>query len=101
MPSYSSMFEGGSSAGAGTVTGAAVAAVTVQNEVPSGAIDGANLTYLTAVPFIAGTLQVFLNGDLQEAGATNDYVEAGTLDGFTMAIPPRTLDKVLVSYIKA
>jgi len=91
-------FEGGSSdGGSGTVTGAAVAAVTVQNEVPVGAIDGFNVAYATVSAFIPGTLQVYLNGDLQEAGG-NDYFEGvGT---FTFVLPPKPLDKVLASYIK-
>lgn len=100
MPGYSSMFEGGSGSGTGTVTGADVAAVTVQNEVPGGAIDGVNVAFTTAVPYIAGTLQVFLNGDLQHIGATNDYTETGPT-GFSLTLAPKVLDKVLVSYIKA
>jgi len=102
VPGYNSMFEGGSgSGGGGAVTGAAVAAVTVQNEAPGGFINGVNVAFTTAVPFVAGTLQVYLNGDLQEEGAANDYVDAGTLDGFTMTLAPKTFDKVLVSYIKS
>jgi hypothetical protein len=92
------MFEGGSTSGTGTVTGADVAAVTVQNEVPGGPINGVNTAFTTAFPFIAGTLQVYLNGDLQESGG-NDYTEG--VSGFTMVLAPKTLDKLLVSYIKS
>jgi hypothetical protein len=92
-------FEGGSSdGGSGTVTGAAVAAVTVQNEVPVGPIDGLNTSYAPVFAFIPGTLQVFLNGDLQEAGG-NDYTEG--VGSFSFVLAPKPLDKVLVSYIKA
>jgi hypothetical protein len=93
-------FEGGSAdGGAGTVTGAAVAAVTVQNEVPAGAINGLNLVFTPAFAWIAGTLQVFLNGDLQEEGASNDYVEG--VSTITFALAPKALDKVAVAYIKS
>ena len=85
--------------GGGAITGAALAAVLVQNEVPTGAIDGANTTYTTAAPFIAGSLQVYLNGDLLRV--TDDYTVAGGLDGFTTVIAPRAGDKVTAVYIKA
>lgn len=69
------------------------------NEVPSGAIDGVNLIFTLANLYVAGTLQVFKNGQLLEPGALNDYLENG-LSGFTTAIPPEPLDKLLVSYVK-
>lgn len=88
-------FEGGNSDSGG---GSSIATQLVQNEVPSGSIDGSNLTFATLNAFLPSTLQVFLNGDLQQAGASNDYVE-GSGD-FTFSIPPKPGDVILLTYIK-
>lgn len=75
----------------------------VFNEVPTGAIDGSNKTFDTANLFEAGTLQVFLNGQLLEEGAGNDYTETDS-DTFEMLDAPKGApgnpDKVTVHYIK-
>ena len=88
-------FYGGSIA---TVTGASIAAQLGQNETPGGPIDGSNFTFTTAYAFLPGTLQVYLNGDAQNPGASNDYLEG---DGFfALTIAPKPGDVLLCSYIK-
>ncbi len=72
----------------------------VANEVPGGAIDGLNTSFTLAFLYVAGTLQVFKNGQLLEPGAANDYLENGLFSGFTTTIAPEPLDKLLVSYVK-
>ena len=70
----------------------------VVREVPSGTINGINDTFTLASTPVAGTEQVFLNGILQDAGASDDYTIAGGT--ITMASAPETGDKILVSYLK-
>ncbi len=59
----------------------------VFNEVPAGAIDDANTTFVLANTPVAGTQQVFLNGVLQFPGAGNDYTISG--DTITMLDAPK------------
>lgn len=83
---------GDSGGGGGTVN-------LVANEIPSGAIDGANTAFSVAFAFVAGTLQVYLNGDLQEPGSGADYVLTGGT-GFQFTLAPKVGDKVLTAYVK-
>ena len=77
----------------GAVGGAASAGY--RRETPAGAVDGVNAGYaLTAAP-VAGTLQVYLNGQLQEP--TDDYTLAGTT--VTMVGAPLVGDKVRCIYL--
>lgn len=73
-------------------------------ETPSGAIDGVNTTFTTLVPYIAGTLAVYRNGQLQDtdcwtetdpASGVFDIVGAPPL-GATAIIPA---EKIKVFYL--
>ena len=80
------------------------------NEVPTGAINGINTVYTTAVDFVAGTEAVFFNGVRQHPGAGNDYSisESGGVgtgfDTITLAVAPRARpgskpdDRVTIDY---
>lgn len=72
----------------------------VFNEEPSGLKNGTNLVYATASAFRTGTLQVFLNGLLQDPDV--DYVENGSQTGFSFILPlvPISTDTLLVNYLK-
>lgn len=69
-------------------------------EVPSGAIDGSNTTYTLANTPTAGSEEVYLNGLLQNEGASNDYTISGAT--ITFNDPPKgspgNPDVILVSY---
>ena len=70
----------------------------VFNETPTGLVNGSNVTYTLANTPTAGTVQVFLNGSLQEAGAGNDYtISTNTI---TYLTAPVTNDKIRVHYMK-
>jgi len=73
-------------------------------ETPSGAIDGSNKVFTTSQDFLTGSLQLFLNGQLQEEGAGNDYQETDTNE-ITMEDAPKTSvgnpDKLFVVYTPA
>ena len=86
-----------------TNAGSAPAAARVWSEEPGGAIDGSNLTFVTAQKFQAGTEAVFLNGVRQRVGGSNDYtrsesVPAAGLDLVVFTLPPRNGDVILVDY---
>ena len=99
--------------GAGTITIAASSSGLglsnfVVREVPSGAIDGSNAAFtLTNTPATvsngagsATSEQVYVNGVLQNVGASNDYTISGAVITFTTNAKPQTGDVVLVSYLK-
>lgn len=65
------------------------------NETPTGLVNGSNQAYDTAEPYIAGTLQVFLNGQLQ--ALTINYTETDS-NTFTMVTAPLTDDTLRVTY---
>lgn len=65
------------------------------NETPTGLVNSSNTVYDTAETFIAGSLQVFLNGQLQ--ALTIDYAETDT-NTFTMVTAPLTDDTLRVTY---
>lgn len=70
----------------------------VDKEVPSGAINGSNVTYTLANTPVAGSDHVYVNGMLQEVGAGNDYtISGGTI---TMLTALATGEKIRVSYRK-
>jgi hypothetical protein len=69
-------------------------------ETPSGLVNGSNATYTTANNFVAGTVEVFVNGVRQKEGAGNDYTTTG-LTTINMLTSPQTGDQILVNYIKA
>lgn len=70
----------------------------VTKEVPSGSINGSNVTFTLANTPTAGTEHVYLNGVLQESGSGNDYTISGATITYLSA--PLTGDKIRVTYMK-
>ncbi|RLE37649.1 hypothetical protein DRJ17_06095 [Candidatus Woesearchaeota archaeon] len=68
----------------------------VDNETPSGLIDGANTEYTIANTPTAGTVKLYLNGLRQEAGSGKDYTISGTT--ITFAVAPEAGDVLLADY---
>ena len=62
-------------------------------------VDGIAVAFTVATgPFIGGTLVVEHNGLRLRAGATEDFVEALTFDGFTLCFTPRIGDSLQVQF---
>ena len=78
--------------------GGLTAASFVDKEIPSGAINGSNVTFTLANTPTAGSEHVYLNGVLQESGAGNDYTITGAVITYLSA--PLTGEKVRVTYRK-
>jgi hypothetical protein len=70
----------------------------VDKEVPSGTINGVNVTFTLANTPVAGSEHLYLNGILQESGAGNDYTISGAT--ITMLTAPLTGEKLRASYRK-
>ena len=71
----------------------------VSKETPTGLVNGVNAVFTLAATPITGTEEVYLNGLLQDVGASEDYTISGTTITFNTA--PATGDKLRVSYIKS
>lgn len=69
----------------------------VANEAVSGDINGSNTIYTLSSTPVSGSVMVFLNGLLQEAGAGNDYTLNG--DTITMLTAPLVGDILLSTYL--
>lgn len=67
--------------------------VPITREIPTGAIDGTNVTFTAANAFQAGTTCLFLNGLLELY-----YTETGT-DTVTFSEPPLPGDMVAINYV--
>lgn len=83
----------------GRITAAANGGATINfadNEVPTGLINGSNVTFTLAHTPVAGSQSVFLNGLLQQSGAGNDYTISGATITFLTA--PTSGGKILVNY---
>lgn len=71
----------------------------VDQETPSGSVNGSNTAFTLAnTPSPSGSVHLFLNGVLQEAGSGNDYTLSGT--SITMLTAPLSGDKLRASYRK-
>lgn len=70
----------------------------VDKEVPSGSINGSNVTFTLANTPVAGSEHIYLNGVLQESGSGNDYTISGAT--ITYLTAPLTGEKLRVSYRK-
>jgi len=68
----------------------------ITREIPSGLVNGSNRVYTLANVVVAGSEQVYLNGLLQDPGASDSYIIAGTTITFNTA--PLTGDEIHVSY---
>lgn len=74
----------------------------IYNETPSGAINGANLNFAAAFPYIGGTLMVYRDGQLMVPGVGGDYTETTPGSGlFDFFIAPATGSIIRVSYQKS
>jgi hypothetical protein len=73
------------------------AGATYVRETPTGAVNGTNADFAISQAAYAGTLEVYLNGLLQEL--TDDYTVSGTT--ITMLSAPLAGDKVRVKFFKA
>lgn len=70
----------------------------VVNEVPSGTMNGSNVTFTLANTPVTGSLELKLNGVDLQGGAGNDYtISTGTI---TMATAPVSTDILLATYRK-
>lgn len=67
------------------------------NEIPTGLINGSNVTFVTLNTPVAGTVEVYLNGLLQAPGVGMDYTISGSTITFVKA--PKNNNDVYVSYI--
>jgi len=73
------------------------AASIVDNEIPSGSIDGNNVTFNTSFAYVANSTKLYLNGLRQRIGS--DYNESGGTT-VTMLYVPQTNDSLLIDYRK-
>ena len=89
-----------SQAGVVTINPATVVRVAdiVKGETPTGSVNGINTAFVLANTPKVGTVDVFVNGILQDAGAGNDYTIAGAT--ITMLYTLTSGDKLRVSYFK-
>lgn len=70
----------------------------VDNEVPSGAINGSNVTYTLANTPVAGSVHLYINGVRAKVGSGNDYTISG--DTITMEYALATGETLLADYRK-
>jgi len=77
--------------------GELVGNVSVINEIPTPATDGAQTVFTVSNNYVSGSLQVFLDGLGQIP--TTDYTETSS-NTFTMAVPPLALEYLAVNYVK-
>lgn len=68
----------------------------IQKEVPVGLINGVNTTYTLSSAPTGSSEMVFLNGQLLQSGAGNDYTISGNV--ITMLYPPQVTDKIIVTF---
>jgi len=71
----------------------------IANEIPTGTIGGGNTSFDLAFTPATGSLQVYLNGLLQEPGSGLDYMLSG--DDIIFAAAPEVGDIVIANYVKA
>lgn len=72
----------------------------IDNEFPSGDMDGINTVYTLAFACISTSLKIYYNGLRLAPGAGNDYTVTGAAQ-FTLNFPPQTGDILLVDYRSA
>lgn len=68
----------------------------IDNETPSGLIDGINTVFTLSTTPVAGSEHLYLNGLLQDSGMDYDYTITGTVIVFN--IPPPIGSIILCSY---
>jgi len=60
-------------------------------------VDGVNTLFTTSLPYEAGSLQVYINGQLKEPSLVDGWVEMGGVN-VTLSEAPKTGDIVRVQY---
>lgn len=70
---------------------------TKSDETPTGTVNGSNTSFTTLTPYIANTLQVYVNGVKQKRGTHFSEVTP-TSGTFTMSDAPLTGDDIMVEY---
>ena len=70
----------------------------VVRESPTGTINGSNTVFGLASAPVAGSEMVFLNGQLLDPGAGDDYTIAG--QNITFASAPVVGDRIVAWYLK-
>ena len=70
----------------------------VDQETPTGALNGSNTTYTLANTPVAGSVYVYINGIKAKLGAGNDYTISNAV--ITMLVAPTSADDLVVSYRK-
>lgn len=68
----------------------------VEDETPSGTINGSNSSFTLANTPITGSLKLYLNGQRLKAGVGKDYTLSGTT--ITMAQAPETDSELVAEY---
>lgn len=87
------------SAGSGLqLSGTTFSIFFVNMETPSGTINGSNTAFSLANTPVSGTVMLFLNGILLEAGSGNDYTISTA--SITMATAPVSGDKLRATYFR-
>lgn len=70
----------------------------VFNEVPSGTLNGTNVTFTLANTPTTGTVTLYMNGQLLHVGGSNDYtISTNTI---TFVTAPISTDVILANYLK-
>lgn len=72
----------------------------VANETPSGTVNGSNAAFTLANTPISGTVEVYVNGVLQDPGSGDDYQISGTTITFESGAIPQTGDSVRANYMR-
>jgi hypothetical protein len=72
----------------------------VNDEVPSGTVNGVNVTFTIANTPVAGSVEIYVNGIKQKQGASDDFTNTTTTITFTAGAIPQTGDVLLVNYRK-
>ncbi len=72
----------------------------VENEIPTGPIDGVNVLYHTQYIFFDPTIRVYLNGLLQHQGPSAQYVVGANHKSIIMNDAPLPGDQLVVGYFR-
>jgi phage-related tail fiber protein len=78
------------------ITGGGGSISFADNETPSGTVNGSNTTFTLANTPTAGSVSLYMNGMLQEAGSGNDYTISGST--ITYLAAPISGDKIRANY---
>jgi hypothetical protein len=65
-----------------------------------GSVDGSNVSFLTALPYLDGSVVLFLNGQGKRADYDDGWVETSSVSGLvTLKEPPRVGDEVFFFFL--